>query len=157
MYVRTYYRSIIATNKPINQWRESYSRCGEGWWSTDSADHVYIYICTARVCRARVNNEYASAAAAAAAGRVCLLPAIVRRADRYFFPFSSSSLLSKCTDPIPTDFRRPFPGVPDDEHRTEETKNRVRINTTRLNRRRRVIFANAACLCIMLFTQPAMK
>lgn len=43
MYVRTYYRLIIATNKPINQWRESYSRCGAGW-STDSSDHVYIYI-----------------------------------------------------------------------------------------------------------------
>jgi len=85
------YSYILPFNNCDQQTDKSVARvisavCGTRWW-TDRADLVYIYIyiiCRARVCRARVNNEYASAAAA---GWVRLLPAIVRRADRYFFHF----------------------------------------------------------------------
>lgn len=136
MYVRTYYYLIIATNKPINQWRETYPWCGVGW-STDSADRVYIYI-----------YRYVELVSVGRALTTNTRPPPLPTECVFFRPLfgALTAIFSlfrrlRCCQRVLTQFLPifgPFPDVPGDQ-RTEETKNRIRIDTTRLDCRRIIL------------------
>lgn len=156
IYVRSY---ILPFNNCDQQTDKSAARVTSAVWGgvVDGycRSRIYIYIELVSVGRALTTNTRPPPLPT----ECVFFRSLFGELTAIFSLFRRRRRLSRCCcQSVLTQFRPifgPFLGVSDDDQCTEETKNRMRMNTTRLNRCRKHL--HDPSVCILLFIQPAMK